>query len=106
MHPILFRLPEWVSILGGAPITSFGFFVLLAFVTAGYACRAELTRLGHDPDKAWDFVFVAVIGGIVGARLHYVLLNWDRLLVDPKGLILARDGLVWYGGLIGAAGTH
>ncbi len=103
MHPLLFRLPEWVPLLGGQPITTFGVFMLLAFVTAGYATRAELARMGYDPEKAWDFVFMAVIGGILGAKIYYLLLNWHRLVADPMSLIFARGGLVWYGGFLGAA---
>ncbi len=103
MHPILFKLPEWLPLMGGEPITTFGVFMLLAFVTGGYANRAELARLGFDPEKAWDFVFMAVIGGILGAKIYYILLNWPRLMSDPAGLIFARGGLVWYGGFLGAA---
>lgn len=103
MYPILFRLPEWLPVLGGEPITSFGVFMLLAFLTAGYVGRAELARKGLDPDKAWDMVFMAVVGGILGAKLYYLLLNFPRLLEDPVPLILSRGGLVWYGGFLLAA---
>lgn len=103
MYPILFNLPEWFPFLGGEPITSFGVFMLLAFLTAGYVLRAELRRKGHDPEKAWDMVFMAVIGGILGAKLYYMFLNFPRLMADPKSLIIARGGLVWYGGFILAA---
>ena len=98
MYPILFRLPEWVPFMGGAPITSFGVMMLLAFLAAGYVTRAEMNRIGEDPEKAWDLVFMAVVGGILGAKTYYILLNWHRLMVDPIGLIFARGGLVWYGG--------
>jgi phosphatidylglycerol---prolipoprotein diacylglyceryl transferase len=98
MYPVLFEVPEWVPILGGEPITSFGVMMLLSFLTAGYVLRAEMRRMGEDPDKAWDMVFMAVIGGIVGAKAYYVLLNYERLMTDPVGLIFSRGGLVWYGG--------
>lgn len=100
MYPVFFEVPSWVPILGGSPITSFGVFMLLAFLTAGYVLRAELRRTGEDPEKAWDFVFMAVIGGIVGAKGYYVLLNWPQLVEDPVGMILSRGGLVWYGGFL------
>ena len=45
---------------------------------------------------------MAVIGGIVGAKLYYVLLNWRQTAVDPLGMIFSRGGMVWYGGFIGA----
>lgn len=100
MYPVIFELPEWLPFLGGEAVTSFGVFMLLAFLTGGYILRAEMRRLGEDPEKAWDLVFMAVIGGIIGAKAYYVLLNWDRTMADPVGMILARGGLVWYGGFI------
>ncbi len=100
MYPVFFDVPDWVPFLGGQPITSFGVFMLFSFLTAGYVLRAELRRTGEDPEKAWDFVFMAVIGGIVGARGYYILLNFPSLLEDPAGLIFSRGGLVWYGGFL------
>jgi phosphatidylglycerol:prolipoprotein diacylglycerol transferase len=76
--------------------------MLLSFLTAGFLLRAEFERTGFDPDRAWDFVFAAVIGGIGGAKIYYILLNWPRLLEDPASLIFSRAGLVWYGGFMGA----
>jgi phosphatidylglycerol---prolipoprotein diacylglyceryl transferase len=103
MYPVIFKLPSWIPLLGGEAITSFGVMMLLAFLTAGYVLRSEMRRVGEDPDKAWDLVFMAVVGGIVGAKVYYVLLNYPRLLSDPIGLIFSRGGLVWYGGFTLAA---
>lgn len=103
MYPVIFELPEWLPLLGGSPVTSFGVSMFAAFLTAGFIVRLELRRMGENPDRAWDFVFMAVIGGIVGAKLYYVFLNFDRFLADPSGMLLGRGGLVWYGGFMGGA---
>ena len=103
MYPVLFRLPEWIPLLGGEPITSFGAMMLLAFLAAAFVQRSEFRRAGIDPDHTWDLLFMAVIGGFVGARLYYVLLHLDWTLEDPVGMLLARGGMVWYGGFLGAA---
>ena len=100
MYPVIFELPDWLPFLGGEAVTSFGVFMLLAFLTGGYVLRAEMRRMGEDPEKAWDLVFMAVVGGIVGAKAYYILLNWERLIENPAGLIFARGGLVWYGGFL------
>jgi len=100
MYPNLFRLPDWFPFLGGEPITSFGVMMLLSFLTGGYVLRSELRRVGEDPEKAWDLVFMAVVGGILGAKGYYILLNYERLATDPAGLIFSRGGLVWYGGFL------
>ena len=100
MYPVIFELPDWLPLIGGEAVTSFGVFMLLSFLTGGYILRAEMRRLGEDPEKAWDMVFMAVIGGIIGAKAYYVLLNYERLMADPMGLVFSRGGLVWYGGFI------
>ncbi len=103
MYPVLFHLPDWFPILGGAPITSFGAMMLLAFLTGGYVLKAELGRMGRDPEIAWDLLFMAVVGGVAGARLYYVFLNYPRFFADPAGMLFARGGMVWYGGFLLAA---
>lgn len=100
MYPVFFDVPDWVPFLGGSPITSFGVFMLFAFLTGGYVLRAELRRTGEDPEKAWDIVFMAVVGGILGAKGYYVLLNFDELLANPTAMLFSRGGLVWYGGFL------
>ncbi|MBT8396912.1 MAG: prolipoprotein diacylglyceryl transferase [Gemmatimonadetes bacterium] len=101
MFPYLFRLPDWVPLLGGQPITSFGVMLFLAFLAAGAVHRSETKRIGGDPEVTWDLLFMAIIGGILGAKIYYIFLNFPQLIADPAGLIFARGGLVWYGGLIG-----
>lgn len=100
MYPVIFEMPGWFPFLGGQPITSFGVFMLLSFLTGGYLIRAEFRRTGQDPEKAWDLVFMGVVGGIVGAKGYYILLNYPRLIADPIGMIASRGGLVWYGGFL------
>ncbi len=75
--------------------------MFLAFLSSGLVLRAEMRRKGMDPELSWDIVFMAVVGGILGARLYYILLNFPHLLRDPAGAIFSRAGLVWYGGFLG-----
>ena len=88
--------------MGGEPITSFGVFMFLSFLVGGMLLRAEMERAGHDPERAWDLVFMAVLGGVIGAKAYYVLLNYEALLADPLSAIFSRGGMVWYGGFAGA----
>ena len=101
MYPIFFRIPEWFPLLGGAPITSFGVFMFLTFMVGGMVLRPEVERVGLEPEKAWDFIVMGVLGGILGAKAYYVLLNYDSLITDPIGSIFSRGGMVWYGGFLG-----
>ena len=103
MYPILFEFPDWLPLLGGQPVTSFGVMMFFAFVTAGVVLRKELTRMGYEGDKAWDFVFMAVVGGILGGKIYYVFLNYPRLATEGWSFFFDRGGMVWYGGFLGAA---
>ena len=98
MYPIFFRLPSWLPLMGGEPITSFGVFMFLSFLVGGVLLRSEMERTGQDPERAWDLVFMAVLGGVIGAKSYYVLLNYQDLQADPLGAIFSRGGMVWYGG--------
>ena len=101
MFPNLFRLPGWFPLIGGEAVTSFGAMMALAFLSSGLILRSEIGRKGQDPELSWDIVLAAILGGILGAKLYYILLNFPHLLQDPVAAILSRSGLVWYGGFIG-----
>ena len=102
MYPIVFTLPSWLPLIGGWPITSYSVLVGLSFLTGGLLLRSEMERTGHDPERAWDLVFMAMLGGIIGAKAYYVLLNYEALLANPFSAIFSRGGNVWYGGFAGA----
>ena len=101
MHPELITLD--LPIVGEFTITSFGAMMALAFLSGYAVLRSGLQRTEHDPSLAADMLLGALIGGIVGAKLYYMILYWDRTALDPIRAILARGGLVWYGGLIGGS---
>lgn len=54
-------------------------------------------------DQVWPIVFVAVIFGILGAKIFHQLENWNEFIADPIGSMLTFSGLTFYGGLIVAA---
>ncbi len=101
MYPNLFRLN--LPVIGELTITSFGAMMALAFMAGYMLIRHDLKRRGEDPEFGGDILVAALIGGILGAKIYYVLLNWELTSQDPFGMLFSRSGLVWYGGLIGAA---
>jgi len=101
MYPELITLD--LPVLGTITITSFGVMMALSFLTGFWIVRLELLRKGMDEELAGDALMGAIIGGIVGAKVYYVLLNWPQTVQDPFGMLFSRAGLVWYGGFIGGA---
>ncbi len=101
MHPVLLRLH--LPLIGSFALSSFGAMMACAFLAGHEVIRRELRRLGRDEALAGDIVIGAALGGIAGAKLYYLFLNWRETLADPLGMVFARAGLVWYGGFIGGA---
>ncbi len=93
----------WPTILEIGPIKihSFGFMMVVAFYSCYYFLDREMKRLDYDRKIASDIVFAAAVGGILGAKLYYLLENFGRVIDDPIGMIFSGAGLVFYGGLIG-----
>lgn len=99
MKPILFQL-------GNFPIHTFGLLVALGFMTGLWAASRNAVRAGFSADFVYDLAPWLIIGGLVGARALYVTSYWERDFAGkPPGEIFAvwRGGLVFYGGLVGAA---
>jgi phosphatidylglycerol:prolipoprotein diacylglycerol transferase len=94
MFPILFRI-------GTFEVTSFGLMMFLSFIVGAWLLGKQLARYGVPKDYAWDLLAWIAIGGIVGAKLWYLGLNYEDLLAAPARELTSRGGLVWYGGLTG-----
>ena len=54
-------------------------------------------------DQMWPIVFIAVVFGIIGAKIFHQLENMDEFMRDPVGSMLSFSGLTFYGGFIVAA---
>lgn len=89
--------------LGPLTLQSFGLMMGLGFVVAGWLAARYLKELGRPPDWAYEMVFAALVGGLVGARLWSVIENWDEAKDDILGSLFSGSGLVFYGGLFGGA---
>src|ERR687898_289384 len=89
--------------LGPLTLQSFGLMMGLGFVVAGLLAAKRLKEIGRPSDWAYEMVFAALVGGIVGARLWSVIENWDEAKDDVLGSLFSGTGLVFYGGLLGGA---
>jgi phosphatidylglycerol:prolipoprotein diacylglycerol transferase len=87
----------------GITFQSFGLMLALAFVVCGIAAGRYLKEVGRPVDWAYEMIFAALVGGIVGARLWWVAENWSQASDDVVGSLFSGSGLVFYGGLIGGA---
>jgi phosphatidylglycerol---prolipoprotein diacylglyceryl transferase len=89
--------------IGPLDLQTFGICFALGFLAAGAVVGRRLRELGKPSDWAYEIVFAALIGGLVGSRLDYVIENWDEVSGDVFGNIFSGTGLVWFGGAVGGA---
>jgi phosphatidylglycerol:prolipoprotein diacylglycerol transferase len=98
MKPVLFQI-------GPFPVSSFGVFLLVAFVAGILVLRTRTARWGWDGGEVLDLSLYSIIGGVIGARIGYVLVNLRDFAADwARVLTIWRDaGLTFYGALVGGA---
>ena len=114
MYPELLRL-------GPFTISSYGFMLVVAFITTYILINRDGKRLGWPPELAQDIVFWSAIGGILGSKIYYLIENigrgagenlaglWDMIAgiftLSPQriseGIQNFGAGLVFFGGLMG-----
>jgi len=85
-------------------IYSFGLMLVIAFYSCYFFLNHELKLLGYEEKLSSDIIFWAALGGILGAKIYYLLENIDRVInsYDPFGMIFSGAGLVFLGGLVGS----
>ena len=66
MYPILFQI-------GSLQISTYGFMLMLAFIVNNYLLKRYLVSIGKNGQIAEDIIFYAAIGGIVGAKIFYII---------------------------------
>ena len=87
----------------GITLQSFGLMLGLGFVVCGLLTARYLREIGKPVDWAYEFIFAALVGGLVGARLWWVAENWSDAKDDIIDSLFSGAGLVFYGGLLGGA---
>ena len=94
-------LPE-ISI-GPLDLQTFGICLAFAFLASGLTMSRRLRELGKPADWVYEMVFAALIGGLIGARIDYLIQHWSDVSDDLLGNIFSGSGLVFFGGLLGGA---
>jgi phosphatidylglycerol---prolipoprotein diacylglyceryl transferase len=89
--------------IGGLELQTFGIMFALAFLSIGLVIARRFKELGQPVDWAYEISFAALLGGLIGARVYFIVENYDDVKDDLLGNIFSGAGLVWYGGAIGGA---
>lgn len=77
---------------------------VVAIVVGYFLVKSEVRRkeMNLTPDDVMNLIFWIVLGGIIGARIYYVVFNWDLYWPDWKEMAaIWHGGLAIHGGILG-----
>ncbi|MFW6137762.1 MAG: prolipoprotein diacylglyceryl transferase [Spirochaetota bacterium] len=98
MHPVIFSV-------GPFEIRFYGLMYVIAIVLGIVLLRREIPRkkINLTRDDVWSYAFWCVVGGLLGARIYYVLFLWSEYYARNPLEIFAiwHGGLAIHGGILG-----
>jgi phosphatidylglycerol:prolipoprotein diacylglycerol transferase len=112
VHPILFTIPGV-----NAPVHTYGVLIVTGFLMAMYVAYREAKHQGQYTEFVVSFAIWALAGGILGARLVFIIVGWRHYFIEhpidhvagfpiPSVLVLWKGGLVFYGAAIGGVAAY
>ena len=97
------HLKSSISVFGFR-IAFYGIIIGIGMLAGIWIAQSDAKRRGQDPELYLDFALYAIICSIVGARIYYVIFEWDYYKNNLLQIFnLRAGGLAIYGGVI--AGT-
>lgn len=85
----------------GIEIAYYGIIIAIGMIIALFMTVAYAKKTGQNEETYYDIGMYSIIFGIIGARLYYVIFEWDNYKGNLKEIINLRNGgLAIYGGVI------
>ncbi len=96
MFPVLFSI-------GKISVSTFGVFLSLGFILGIFLIWRLARAWDIDEEKILDLTLLTFIGGLVGARVYFVLTNLSFFIASPLKIILftKNPGFSFWGGFLG-----
>ncbi|WP_353948383.1 prolipoprotein diacylglyceryl transferase [Sporolactobacillus sp. Y61] len=93
--PVLFRV-------GPIAINTLGVSVALSTLLGLWIVNREARKQNINADYMVEFALYCVLGGVIGARLWYVLFKWPYYAAHPGEILMVwMGGLALQGGILG-----
>ncbi len=85
-------------------IYGYGLMLVLGFVSGIWLAHWRAKRMGENHETVTVVGILSLVGGIVGARVAFIMQHWSEFSNSNKGLSGILDvtsgGLIYYGGVV------
>lgn len=85
--------------IGPLTIHSYGLMIALGILVCVFMGMYRARKYGYKDEAVLDIAIFGILSGFVGAKLLYVLVEFDSFLKNPMD-VLGSEGFVVYGGII------
>ena len=87
--------------IAGFPVHLFGIMIALGILAGLYVTVKHAEKYNLNGDKIYDLVLQLLVGGVIGARILYILLNLGYYLSSPLSVFsIHRGGLAFHGAVL------
>ncbi|MBQ7839548.1 MAG: prolipoprotein diacylglyceryl transferase [Lachnospiraceae bacterium] len=88
--------------IGPFTIYGYGLMMALGILTAYYMVEYRAKKKGMESEKIFPLAIWAVVSGLLGAKILYLITRLPELMEDPSLIVYClKDGFVVYGSIIG-----
>lgn len=87
--------------LGPFTIYGYGLMIAIGILAAFWVVDYRCKKYKLNSDTMFWMAVVAVVGGMLGAKILFYITRLDEIIKDPSVLLSIRSGWVVYGGIIG-----
>lgn len=95
MNSVAFTIGSW-------PVYWYGILISSAFIIGVFLSQHLAKKRGYNLDALWTIFLVMIPCAVIGARLYYVVFNWDFYSANPAAIVRVwKGGLAVHGGILG-----
>ncbi|WP_035294307.1 prolipoprotein diacylglyceryl transferase [Clostridium sp. KNHs214] len=96
MKPVLFEV-------FGIKVYGYGTMIAIGILAAIILLNYRVKKRGYNEDKISNMAIIAIISGVLGGKILFIITEFKNILEDPSILKDLQYGFVIYGAILGGA---
>ena len=97
------NVPKQFKLFGNFTIAMYGIIFAVGILAGLFVASHVAKEYKQKEDDFWSFAIWVIIGGLIGARIYYVVFSWEYYKDNFWNVFnLRQGGIAIYGGVIGA----